>query len=121
MNGIWEAGVWLGGFLLFTVVMFLAMKVTKMMFEIMEKPTDIDNKFWIFTFLKYFPFFIVMIPLVSIVYDVFHTGVTGDFEISTIAYEKLIVTQAPMIAGFIIAWTIIYILTLLAYEDSEVN
>lgn len=120
MQGIWKAGVWLGSFLVFVVVMFIAMKVIKMISEIMEKSSDRDNKWWIFTFLRYFPFFVISIPLVSIIYETFNTGITEDFSISSKAYQTLIVEQSPMIAGFIIGWTIIYILTIMAFENSEV-
>ncbi len=122
MDGIWGASVWLGGFLIFVAIMMLSMKVLKMVDSIMSSSSDKDHKYWIFMFLKYFPFFIIVIPIINLLTDVV-MGADGieDMTISSMAYEQLIVNQAPMVAGFIIAWTLIYILTLMAFEKTEVN
>lgn len=119
---IWGIAVWFGAFLLFVVVMFLALKVLQMVDTIMSKSEDRGNKYWIFTFLKYFPFFVIIIPIINLISDIV-MGAEGieDMAISSMAYQKLIVEQAPVVGGFIIVWTILYVLTLVAFEDSEVN
>ena len=121
-EAIWEIGIWLGGFLVFIVVIFLALKVLEIVDTLMKSNKKQDTKFWIFTFLKYFPFFIIIIPIINLILNIMvdAEGI-NDITISSMAYHQLIVEQAPLIAGFIIAWTIIYILTLVAFEGSEVK
>jgi len=68
MDGtIWGIGIWLGGFLVFIVVIFLALKVLELVDTLMKSNKKQDTKFWIFTFLNYFPFFIIIIPIINLI------------------------------------------------------
>jgi len=125
MDGIWGAMVWLGGFVVFMVVMMLVLKVIDMVQQLRFKLEDakgmINKKLGalrssIFVMEK-LPYFFMIVPIIFLIINIFNNvdDIT-DFTISEMAYKQLIVEQAPMMAGFIFAWTILYILFLYLYD-----
>lgn len=123
MEGIWEVGLWLGGFFVFTAIIFLVLKLIQLVDKIMNRADEErDGKYWLFLLMKYFPFFIIVLPILQLIMDVMvdAEGI-DDMTISSMAYQQLLVEQAPQIGAFIIAWTILYILVIMGYEESEVS
>jgi len=120
LDGIWGIGIWLGGFLLFFLALVVLMKVFNLVNMLKEKHQNDER--WIFLLLQYFPYFIILLPILFLFYNIFtRAGGIDDWAISTMAYEQLIVEQAPMVAGFVLAWTILQIVVVLGYEKMEME
>lgn len=111
---IWEIGIWMGYFTLTFIMLILLMKFISL---IREWKKDTSFNITVLQILKNLPFFIIMIPLLSLIIDLFlNSEGINDLYISTKTFDYLITESAPRIGALILIWGLIYILFLVVYD-----
>ncbi|MFP4052006.1 MAG: hypothetical protein ACLFVB_09750 [Thermoplasmata archaeon] len=114
---IWDLAIWLGGFLLTVIVIFLLLKIISIFEEWKKREKTADAKSNILQVMKYVPTFIIIVPIINLFYTIFSDfNDISNLEISSEAFHNLVVVQAPLMAAFILVWMILYIFMMIVLE-----
>lgn len=114
---IWELAIWLGGFLLITMVIFFLLKIISIFEKWRKREKTADARSNILQVMKHVPIFIIIIPIINLFYTIFvDFNDISDLDISSEAFYSLIVVQAPLMAAFVLIWMILYIFMIIVFE-----
>lgn len=70
--------------------------------------------------LKHVPIFVISIPIINNLVDIFYEAENIEgYILTTDIFYSLVVEQSIMMALFIVGWTIIYILALIAFRGGN--